>query len=657
MPEPKQWMLTALPRDPATGNVVTVRLAGGGKRGYNCFASTDWKAGLERPPAIVEQLGFEDGAFGAGSIVQAIEMRWGGRDAAVKALAALYWRDQGFELHSGPDGDAGGSMTLILAGKFVDVATEPGVLIMKMADPAVALDKPVVSATFGGSGGIEGDVELKGQPKWRAWGECFNVSLRSLKKATNIHVITDPAFPLQAIDQVYDRGNAASALTAVAWAGSIAATLTALEAAVAPNGGAAIAPSIGCIKWWYANPGKLTCDIKGEIGAGYVDKAPAIAAKIAAVAGGPVFDATMLTAANTARPDPAGWLVSDTSATVAGEINSLLAGVSMWWALSAASVIEVGEWKWGASVATLIPASIRREASFKPVSKTVMGWKRNQTQMNRGDIAGAVFLDGVPIDTLRPAEPGADVTATAVPDITGNFTWEVAATHTGAIPTLPLTRRFLAMKGTTDVSATATWTVEQVTGGVAMTIDNASDRGLAQLGTGTSGSGTARIKAVFPSGGGTVEKTIQINVTRADPPSGGGSGATDAETTDLVGTSSTGHVEIATPRLQVRSDASAKVRITLTTKYGGGVNSKTGAFKHAYSTTSSGSLTDLISEVSGSTYSWNGGDPYEGYVNIAEAEFTMPAANTDYWFVPLARRSSGSGTLAFYESFFRARQP
>lgn len=411
MPAPRIWLLTASPRNAATGAVVTVRLAGGGTRGFTQFGSTDWKAGLARPPVIAQRLGFDDAAYGDGSVVQALQIEWGGRDSAAKAMAALYWRDTPFTLHSGPDGGSDAEMVLILAGRMAEVTTSAGKLIMAMADPAVDLNKPVVTATFGGTGGIEGDVELKGQPKWRAWGARYNVSFRSLNKANNIHVCTDPAFPIQAFDQIYDRGNVATAPVLVAWAGSIAATLAALIAAVPPAGGAAIAPSISCIKWWFANPGKLTCDLRGEIGAGYVDRPADIAARIIAIAAGPTVNPAMLTAARIARDHAAGYLITDTSATIGAEISALLSGVSLWWALSAAGVVEIGPWEFGAPVATFTSARIDRIQTFKPVSKVSVGWRRNESVMSRGDIAGVVlYADGVALDALRPAEAAANVT-------------------------------------------------------------------------------------------------------------------------------------------------------------------------------------------------------------------------------------------------------
>lgn len=389
------WLLVAQPRRVSDGAVQTVRLAGGGTLGYKNFGTTDWWAGLDRPPAIAQKLGFSGNGFGEGAVVQASELRWRGPIARQSVLGTYYWGDASFTLYKGADGAADGALTTVLTGNIADGRpVGRGEFLLQLLDPTLVLAKPILTNSFAGTGGIEGPAELKGQPKWRAWGKCRNVTLRSLNPATNIWVATDPSFPIQAFDQVYDRGNAASSLTVVAWAGSIAATLAALEAAAAPDGGAAVAPSIACIKWWYANPGKLTADLRGEIGTGYVDRPADIAAALSAAVSGPAVDATMLTAARAARNGEAGWLVQDTNATAADQIEELLSGVSLWWALSGAGVIEMGEWAWGSPVASIKAASIERTNSFQPVSKVTMSYRSNNTVMARGDLA-QVLLPGV----------------------------------------------------------------------------------------------------------------------------------------------------------------------------------------------------------------------------------------------------------------------
>jgi hypothetical protein len=402
------WLLVATPANPLTGARVTVRLAGGGTQGYTHFGANDWRAGLDRPPAMVQRLGYDDGSFGDGAVVQALVLKWGGRKKRADDLAALYWRDAAFTLYRGPDGGADAQFEPVLSGRMADVARDGAQLTLQMADPSVLLARPYLKdARFLGTGGAEGLAELKGRFKRRAKGKCFNVELWLLDPANNIWVATDPAFPLQDIIQVYDKGNSASALTLVPWAGSVAATLAALSAAVCPAGGAAVAPSIGCVKWWYANPGKLTCDLKGEIGAAYVDRPADIVAALVTDAGLNVAAASLV-GARAARDFETGLLIDSDSSTIA-LIGPFLSGVSLWWALSALGEVELGAWGWTASAGILSGASVKRVKTHKPVTKLVLGYRKNNFVMNRGDIAAALLISDIVDSGGNPAgiQPGA----------------------------------------------------------------------------------------------------------------------------------------------------------------------------------------------------------------------------------------------------------
>jgi hypothetical protein len=388
------WLLQVQPRNPATGAEIAVRLAGGGTRGYTQFGSAKWWAGLERPSAIVQRLGFSDGDFGAGAIVQALELRWGGTAKRGSTLASYYWPGAKFTLHSGPDGGTDAEFTQILAGRIADISAAPGRLTLQMADPSKDLERPVLgTATFAGSGGIEGIPELKGRFKRRAVGRVRNVELWSLDPANNIWVATDPARQLLAIDQVYDRGNAASALVQVAWQGSIAATLAALAAAACPQGGAAVAPSIACVKWWFANPGKLTCDLRGETGL-YIDRPADIAAWAVAAVNGPAVNIASLNAARALRNLESGLLVSGDE-NAGSVLNDVLGGVTLWWGMTSGGELEFGEWAFGVSAGQIIAAQAVRSRTHKPVKKISLGYRRNHYQMARGDIAAAVLLSDV----------------------------------------------------------------------------------------------------------------------------------------------------------------------------------------------------------------------------------------------------------------------
>lgn len=653
MGNPRIWLLTASPRSAATGAIVTVRLGGGGTRGFNQFGSVDWKAGLVRPPLIAQRLGYDGGQFGDGSIVQALQMAWGGRDALVKSLAALHWRDQAFTLHSGPEGGSDAEMILILSGRFADVTTAPGQLIMAMADPAVDLTKPLISATFGGSGGIEGDAEIKGDAKWRGWGALYNVTLRSLDKANNIHVATDPAFPIQAFDQIYDKGNAASALTLVNWAGSIAATLAALIASAPPAGGAAVAPSIACIKWWYPVPGKLTCDLRGEIGAGYVDRPADIAARMIGIAAGPAVDNASVVLARAARNHVAGWLISDASATTATELTAMLSGVSLWWGLTAAGVIEFGTWAWDAPVATLKAERIDRVQSFKPVSKVSLGWKRNQSVMSRGDIAGVVLygeVAGVPTTLagvnagegakLTGIEPGADVTmqVTAPPPVSISCDY-LGSVKTGQLP-LDLNFKLLRASGA-DITTTSAWSAIIKTGSASFTIGPAT--GILNV-TACSADVVFEVSALFSG----ATRKAQTGVMRLlDPPpaaSGGGSSGSDST---ISASASTSYGAANGGPFTAIAGSAGQVGLGFPGEFTRTTNGSMDAFGKWQWRVIGGTFADVGTEIGSTSPAFRGGFPEPsndaGSITVTQTK-TGLTAGTSYEF-QLLLRNSGAGTL------------
>ena len=272
------------------------------------------------------------------------------------------------------------------------------------------------------------------------------------------------------------------------------------------------------------------------------------------------------------------------------------------------------------------------------------------------------YASGVTIEALKPSQAGADVTASNAPSIVGSLLWAINADVAGTVTTvLPATRRFSARQGTTDVSTTTAWVISDATPAIALTVNNTSgsaDRGVVTLGTGTTGSGTAKLTATLPAGA-VVAVVVTVTKTNAAAPATGVAGSTFALDSTFTNVTSGTHAAIS-DELTVRSDGSAHVRISLSAAFMpiSGTATANVASKFSYATTSGGSLTDLISEVTGAASIYLVGDlsREEGAINHAEATFTMPAANTDYYFKALARRVTGSVNISFSSANFTVRQ-
>jgi hypothetical protein len=414
---PKVTLAVCQPRVAATGAVTTVRLSGGGARGHAYQGTTEWLVGLQPLPPARSLLGYDElGPTGAAT-PGGRALTWQGEAADLDAIAALVW--PGAEATVYEIEDDGTAQRTLFTGFVADARiTRPGearALVVDLVDAGLDFTKPVIDATFAGTGGVEGGAALAGRARRRAWGVCRNVELWAFDEANNIWVATDPNRPLNAILAVKDAGLAATGVVTVAWAGSVAATLAALAAVNLGNGAvnqAARAPSIGAVKWWRSDPVKLTADIEGETAGGYSNRPLAIAAAVVAARAPRIWTARFAPT-SAARDFACGLLVEEQSETIAAALNRLLGGVSVWWALNALGEIDCGTWSWTLPTATLDGWSVERTATYRPHHTRKLGYAKNHHQHSKGEIAGVIlagdvaYSDGTPVDALKPAAAGA----------------------------------------------------------------------------------------------------------------------------------------------------------------------------------------------------------------------------------------------------------
>lgn len=399
------------PRNPATGAVQVVRLGGGGLAPLY-HDGQHYRAGIVRSPRFGSRLDVEDGRWTGGTIPTTAALVFAPPQAELLTeLAGLYWPGASIELRAGPED---GVLSARLTGTVAEASVANGRLQLTIADLSAGVDKPVVTARFAGSGGVEGITEAAGRIKRRSWGRVFNVEGRILDKSNNIYEFGDPARPMQGFDALRDKGNSGS-IVGLAWQGSIAATFAALQAAAAPAGGGVVAPSIACVKWW-TQPSLLTADLRGETAGGYAEDVVGIAGRVLATVGGPAIANAV--AASAWRPGAAGIHISDDNETAAQALDRLFLGASLLWVLDTTGAVNVREIGFAAPIETLRPVSSSRQRQMKPVRSYRVGYRRNQRQHNDGELATVLrgsdvaYSDNTPIDSLRPAESGANQTET-----------------------------------------------------------------------------------------------------------------------------------------------------------------------------------------------------------------------------------------------------
>ena len=381
-------LVEASPWNATTGAAVSVALAGGGVKAYRHRSRNDWLAGVVSEPRFTSKIDFDQNGFSGGARPQFGNLEFAAaKQSTVNTLAAYLWIGATIEVFTGDDALASPVWTTLIKGTVASATIAGNIISLGIRDASGDLDDPLISGRFTGLGGIEGDAAAAERIKRRTWGRASNIEAKMLLAANNIYEIGDPAFPLNSIDDVKDKGRSASSLVTVAWAGSIAATLTALMASNAPQGGGSIAPSIACVKWWTQAAGPLTADIKGENGASYVETVASMAERIALV--GSALTISNVAAINVLRPDAAGIHIDNAGETAAQALDRLLKGVSIVWNITAAGVIDLSEIKLTGSVETVTVVEASREISFKPVRTRRVGYKRNHRIHGDGEISAA----------------------------------------------------------------------------------------------------------------------------------------------------------------------------------------------------------------------------------------------------------------------------
>jgi len=415
-------LVQVLPRDAGTGATVPVRLAGGGVRPYFQLGFKDWRSGVARPPRFRAGFTFDQQGFRAGALPQTAAIRFAPSDASyLTTLNGYLWDGARIIVSTGDDEDAAPVYTTVVTGVVAGAKKSGGSITFTITDLSAALDKPVAPDVFAGSGGAEGGDDATGRVKRRSFGYVFNVSGRLLDKAYQIWEFGDPSRRFNAFVMVKDKGLGAGAYVDIAWQGSINATLQALRDAVVPAGGCARAPSISCVKWWTTPAGPLTADIRGDIGSGYVESAPELAALLVALYA-PEITISNLAEAKGWKPASCGVHVGDATETVGSLLDRLLVPIGLLWTLSPAGALTFARVTWATDGSAPLRADrVEREFTFKPLRARKLGFQRNYTQHTDAEInatillaTDATYLDGTTLEDRKPAEKGA--TNSANPD-------------------------------------------------------------------------------------------------------------------------------------------------------------------------------------------------------------------------------------------------
>jgi hypothetical protein len=227
-----------------------------------------------------------------------------------------------------------------------------------------------------------------------------------------------------------------------------------------------------------------------------------------------------------------------------------------------------------------------------------------------------------------------NLTAVNLPALNGNTDFQIAADNTGTITaTLPFTRQFIAKQGTVDVSTTSTWALSGGYSALSLTVDST---GLVTVASGTTGNGTATLSATLPDG---VILTKVLTFTKTNAPAGVVSTTTASINTNTANPGTT--TSVISGEVMLNSNASSQVKISMDILFNGlgttPTTTRGGALTDVFADTASGISRTNDVYISGDR-SWSGvGETY-----MAQTTFTLPAANTPYYFKLKGRTNSGT---------------
>ncbi len=196
---------------------------------------------------------------------------------------------------------------------------------------------------YAGSGGLEGDAEIMGQVKRRAYGPCTNVTPRWLIKASLVLQLHDGA--ISSVGAVRDAAVALTLDTAVGTGGDVA-DLTALLAATIGVGKYITCLALGLVRLRSTPAGAVTVDFHGgKIAGVYVDTVSAIGLGLLRADGG-VEDTALDLGAFAILVGLAPGAVSvtfDEQVSVADAVTAVFAKRPMsWWGNKRAGLITCG---------------------------------------------------------------------------------------------------------------------------------------------------------------------------------------------------------------------------------------------------------------------------------------------------------------------------
>lgn len=284
------------PLDPVAGSRVTLRAASAQDRSITGLGSFRWWPAIADLPTLTMRL--FDGDF-----TSDIEVGGASFSVLIDKLAKLdanarrfLWAGAGVKLYAGESG-AAWPWTQIFDGQVERFDAQANKVRLQARVNTDAFEKNALTATYAGTGGIEGGADLKNKVKPWVFGRAANVEPVLIDAVNSVFQFSAYG-PIQAVTALYERASDFGA--SIGDYGSYAL----LVAATIPRGRWGTCLAQGLVRLGAPPYGLITGDVDGDNPSTWLRKTGEIINRIATNAGVPagLIDSASLTALDAAVP-------------------------------------------------------------------------------------------------------------------------------------------------------------------------------------------------------------------------------------------------------------------------------------------------------------------------------------------------------------------
>ena len=307
---PIATLVKVSPMDTATGSRVDIYLSNMGDADMgarvNGLGGNVWVPALTTSPVLSMRTWNGDFTAAVEPGEARLAFTLGPVKRRVPAVETLYWAGAPIEVYAEEVGTAW-PWTARFVGNVRDYAGSKRKWTLTAAVDERKFARNVLTATYAGTGGIEGGDSLKGKVKPLVLGWATNVEPVLIDAVNNVYQFSGYG-AIEGVTTLYERGSAFPASS------GDYANYTALVAATIPNGGWATSLAYGLIRLGAPQYGVITGDVKGhKVGASTPRLPGAIISALASIAGVSTGDlnTTSLTAFDTGVPYPINLFLSD----------------------------------------------------------------------------------------------------------------------------------------------------------------------------------------------------------------------------------------------------------------------------------------------------------------------------------------------------------